>query len=115
MYPTKSYRKILFLGNTSFAFYFIKHILNNDIYCIKGIVTSKTQTEYKYIKNLTKKNSIHLYTPNNIEELIKYKNHFETLELDFMIIISYKYLLPTCIFNIPKYGCINLHASLLPQ
>ncbi len=115
MYISKKHIKVLFLGNTSFAFYFIEHILNNKLFQVKGIVTSPKQIEYKYIKNIANKYYIYLYTPNSIEELIKYKNHFKKLKLDFMIIISYKYLLPKSIFNIPKYGCINLHASLLPQ
>ena len=32
-----------------------------------------------------------------------------------MIVVAYGLLLPIEILNIPKYGCINVHASLLPR
>ena len=38
----------------------------------------------------------------------------ESYEADLFIVVAYK-ILPTQIFNMPKYGTINLHASLLPK
>jgi methionyl-tRNA formyltransferase len=38
-----------------------------------------------------------------------------SLSADAMIVIAYGLILPPSILNIPKYGCINVHASLLPR
>lgn len=38
-----------------------------------------------------------------------------SLEADVMVVIAYGLLLPLKVLNTPKYGCINVHASLLPR
>lgn len=40
---------------------------------------------------------------------------FSALKPDLMIVAAYGLLLPPAILDIPKYGCINIHASLLPR
>ncbi len=47
----------------------------------------------------------------NIENLKLLKS----LELDFIIVFSFGLILPKEILEIPRYGCINIHASLLPK
>ena len=37
------------------------------------------------------------------------------LEADIMIVIAYGLILPQIILNLPRFGCINVHASLLPK
>lgn len=38
-----------------------------------------------------------------------------TLEADIMVVVAYGLLLPQTVLTIPRYGCINVHASLLPH
>ena len=47
----------------------------------------------------------------NIENLKLLRN----LDLDFIIVFSFGLILPKEVLEIPKYGCINIHASLLPK
>ena len=47
----------------------------------------------------------------NIENLRLLKS----LELDFIIVFSFGLILPKEVLEIPRYGCINIHASLLPK
>ena len=42
-------------------------------------------------------------------------SHIAALEPDFIIVASYGMILPQELLNIPRYGCINIHASLLPR
>jgi methionyl-tRNA formyltransferase len=42
-------------------------------------------------------------------------NALRTLAPDAMIVIAYGLILPQAILDIPKHGCINVHASLLPR
>jgi len=49
---------------------------------------------------------------------LKEPGFFETLkrmEPDFIVVVAYGRILPGEIIHLPKYGCINLHASLLPK
>lgn len=50
----------------------------------------------------------HFKNPEDVETLA-------TLTPDVMIVIAYGLILPQCILDIPKFGCINVHASLLPR
>lgn len=49
-----------------------------------------------------------LKKPETIEAL-------EAIQPDLMIVVAYGLLLPTLVLKIPTYGCINVHASLLPR
>ena len=59
----------------------------------------------KNIKFIALDNFLNL---ENIKEL-------NTLDLDFIIVFSFGVILPKEILDIPKYGCINLHTSILPK
>jgi len=38
-----------------------------------------------------------------------------TLKADVMVVVAYGQILPIDVLNTPKYGCLNIHASLLPR
>jgi len=40
--------------------------------------------------------------------------YLKTLDLDFIIVVAYGKIIPKEILDIPKYGCINVHGSILP-
>lgn len=50
----------------------------------------------------------HFKDENSISEL-------KRLAPDVMVVIAYGLILPTRVLNIPRFGCINVHASLLPR
>lgn len=43
------------------------------------------------------------------------QQELRSLQPDLMIVIAYGLILPQAILDIPKYGCINIHASILPR
>ena len=66
------------------------------------------------VKVLAQENNIPVYQPSSMrdeaaEELIK------SLAPDLIVVVAYGKILPKNILDIPKYGCINIHASLLPK
>jgi len=64
------------------------------------------------VKNLALIHNLSIYQPEKI------KNEIETikkLEPDLIVVIAYGKIIPQAILDIPKYGCINIHASLLPK
>ena len=67
---------------------------------------------YSPCKEIALKNNIEVYQPNKIREEYQYildKNP------DIIITSAYGQIIPTEILEYPKYGCINVHGSLLPK
>ncbi len=48
-------------------------------------------------------------TANSFIEVLK------NLDLDFIVVVAYGKIIPQAILDIPKYGCINIHGSILPK
>lgn len=57
---------------------------------------------------------IPVYTPENFKDE-KERTNFTNLNLDVAVVVAYGLLLPQEILDTPKYGCLNIHASLLPR
>ena len=64
------------------------------------------------IKEVAKRNQIDIYQPANIkneyQKIIDYKP-------DIIITCAYGQIIPEQLLNYPKYGCVNVHGSLLPK
>ncbi len=67
------------------------------------------------VKNIAEKESIKIYTPEKIRGNIDFINELKSLSCDLFIVIAYGKILPKEILKIPKFGCWNAHASLLPR
>jgi len=67
------------------------------------------------VKNVAEKESIKIYTPEKIRGNIDFINELKSLSCDLFIVIAYGKILPKEILEIPKFGCWNAHASLLPR
>ena len=67
------------------------------------------------VKTFAKNESIKFYTPEKIRGNITFINELKSLSCDLFIVIAYGKILPKEILEIPKLGCWNAHASLLPR
>ena len=67
------------------------------------------------VKSIAEKESIKIYTPKKIRGNIDFINELKSLSFDLFIVIAYGKILPKEILEIPKFGCWNAHASLLPR
>jgi methionyl-tRNA formyltransferase len=66
------------------------------------------------VKQLALEHSIPVEQPPNFKEQDS-KQILADYQADLMIVVAYGLLLPQVILDTPKYGCINIHASLLPR
>lgn len=66
------------------------------------------------VHNVAKDNNIEVCTPNSLRSPEEQKR-FTNFIPDVAIVAAYGLMLPREILNIPKYGCINIHPSLLPR
>jgi methionyl-tRNA formyltransferase len=67
------------------------------------------------VKSIAEQESIKIYTPEKIRGNIDFINELKSLSCDLFIVIAYGKILPKEILEIPKFGCWNAHASLLPR
>lgn len=69
---------------------------------------------YSPVKELAIKHSIPVCQPLNFrsEEAV---SELAQLQPDLMVVAAYGLILPAAVLGIPTYGCINIHASLLPR
>ena len=67
------------------------------------------------VKSFAEQKSIKIYAPEKIRDNLHFINELESLSCDLFIVIAYGKILPKEILEIPKYGCWNAHASLLPR
>lgn len=66
------------------------------------------------VKSLAEKHDLTVYQPSSLKQESA-RELFNSLELDLLIVVAYGLILPIEILEAPKYGCINVHASLLPR
>jgi len=66
------------------------------------------------IKQHALAHSIPVYQPASFKTMATHLQ-LRTLKPDVMVVAAYGLLLPPAVLEIPRYGCINIHASLLPR
>ena len=108
---------IIFMGTPEFSVPVLEGIL--DKYKVRAIVTQPDKPvgrhgklKFSPIKEVAIKNNILCLQPNKIKEALQEIN---TLKPDLIITCAYGQILPLELLLIPKLGCINVHASLLPK
>lgn len=67
------------------------------------------------VKELALKHEIPVFQPSKIRKNKDVFEHLNSLDLDLIIVVAYGKILPQEILDIPKYGCMNVHASLLEK
>ncbi|BBA84667.1 methionyl-tRNA formyltransferase [endosymbiont of Euscepes postfasciatus] len=110
MFLKKNNLKIIFMGSCYFSLNQL-FILNKK-YIISLIIFKEKINFYK-IKEFAIKNKIFFLKIKNFSNEII--NIIKNINPDIIIVSSFGLLLNNTILNIPKYGCINIHPSLLPS
>lgn len=112
--------KIVFMGTPEFAVPSLKKII--DTFGVECVFTQPDKPKgrgkkiaYSPVKEVALEHNIKVLQPiklKNDEEAVKY---LKDLKPDFIIVVAFGQILTKEVLDIPKYGCINLHASLLPM
>tara|TARA_B100002051_G_C16630869_1_gene583197 strand:- start:142 stop:1065 length:924 start_codon:yes stop_codon:yes gene_type:complete len=115
------YRKIVFMGTSYFAVPILKSLYQNG-YPISVVYTQppkKSNRGQKLNKspiNLFSENiSLEIRTPHTLKKNIEEEIYLTKLQPDLIIVVSYGQIIPKNLLSIPKYGFLNVHASLLPK
>lgn len=111
--------RIIFMGTPIFAVATLKKLVKEN-YNIVAVVTSADkpagrgqQVQESEVKQFAKQHNIPVLQP----EKLKSQEFIEQLKLlnpDLQIVVAFR-MLPEVVWQLPKYGTFNLHASMLPQ
>ncbi len=109
--------KIVFMGTPDFSVPVLEALIEN--YKVRAIVTQpdkevgrEHKISYSPVKEVGIKNTILVLQPENL----KYEwQEVAALEPDLIITCAYGQILPKELLKVPRLGCINVHASLLPK
>ncbi|MGD8483675.1 MAG: methionyl-tRNA formyltransferase [Thioalkalispiraceae bacterium] len=66
------------------------------------------------VKSLAEQHAIAVYQPESLKTAAA-QQQLRELDADIMIVAAYGLLLPQAVLDIPRLGCLNIHASLLPR
>lgn len=109
--------RVIFMGTPLFSVPILEELIKNTN--VIGVVTApdayvgrKKILTACPIKELALKNNIEVFNPVKLREDYQFivdKNP------DIIITCAYGQIVPEVILNLPKFGCINIHASLLPK
>lgn len=112
--------RIVYMGTPEFAVPSLERLIS-DGHDIAGVVTQPDRKKgrgksmsFSPVKQTALKHGLKILQP----EKIKKKECIENLRdfnADLFVTCAYGQILPQAILDIPKYGCINVHASLLPE
>ena len=117
--------KIIFAGTPEFAATALAALLKTE----HEIVAVYTQPDRKAgrgqklrasaVKQLALENNIPVYQPlhfkSSTEEGLAAQAELKALNADVMVVAAYGLILPQVVLDTPKYGCLNIHGSLLPR
>jgi methionyl-tRNA formyltransferase len=66
------------------------------------------------VKTLALQHELPVWQPENLKDMA-IQQQLRDLQADVMVVAAYGLLLPAAVLDIPQYGCLNIHASLLPR
>ena len=109
--------KVVFMGTPTFSVPVLEKLIENtNIILVVSQPDREKDRKGNLLPTPTKKialdNNIEVYQPTKIKESYEY---IISLKPDIVITCAYGQIIPEEILNYPKYGCINVHGSLLPK
>ncbi len=113
----------VFFGTTEFSVIVLEELLSSGLKPVLVVTVpdkpkgrSLTLTPPP-VKIWAQKNNVPVIQPQSLkgEEVAKLIESYSTVRYDLFIVFSYSKIIPQNILDIPAFGCLNLHPSLLPK
>ena len=112
--------KIVFMGTPEFAVPSLRKLI--EVHNVECVLTQPDKPKgrgkkmaYSQVKEEALKHNITVYQPIKLKDDREIIEKLKEINPDFIIVVAFGQMLTREVLDIPKYGCINLHASLLPM
>ena len=113
--------KIVFAGTTPFSAFHLDLLIKSK----NEVAAVLTQPDRKSgrgknlkpspVKTFSEKEGLQVIQPKGLKNNTEVIEGLKAINPDLILVVAYGLILPPEIINLPKFGCINVHASLLPR
>ena len=111
--------RIVFMGTPDFAVAILKKILDTK-YNVVGVITAADKpagrgrkVHQSAVKKFALENNLNILQPTNLKN-VDFLKDLKALNANLQVVVAFR-MLPKVVWQMPKYGTFNLHASLLPE
>lgn len=112
---------IIFMGTPQFAVPCLEMLVCEN-YNVRAVVTQPdkkrgrgNKVSYCEVKEFAVSKNIEVLQPERVKNNAQFISYIRDINPDLIITCAYGKILPKELLDIPQYGCINVHASLLPK
>lgn len=114
--------KTIFMGTPDFSVAALRNLIANPRIDIVAVYTQPPrpagrgqQLQPSPIQLVADEHHIPSYSPKSFKKDAEAVTFFQSLQADIAVVAAYGLILPKSVLDAPKYGCLNIHASLLPR
>ncbi len=114
-------RNVVFMGTPDFAVGTLNALIDSDKYRVQAVFSQpdkpkgrKKELQMTPVKAAAVAAGIPVYQPVKIREP-QWLDVLKELNPDVIVVVAFGQIIPQTILDLPEYGCINVHASLLPK
>lgn len=112
--------KVVFMGTPDFAVPTLEALIDSN-HEVVSVITQPDKPKgrgnkviYTPVKEVALKHDIPVFQPKKVREP-EFVAQLEEMKPDVIVVVAFGQILPKSILDLPQYGCINVHASLLPK
>lgn len=112
--------RIVFMGTPDFAVPVLESLCDAG-HEVAAVVTQPDkprgrgkEMQYTPVKKSALERNIKVYQPEKVKDE-EFVQILKEINPDVIVVVAFGQILPSVILDMPKYGCINVHASLLPK
>ena len=112
---------VVFMGTPDFAVPALEMLVEEGHH-VSAVVTQPDKPKGRGkkqsmspVKEVALKYALPILQPERIKGNAAFFEHIQSLNPDVIVVVAFGQILPESILNMPKYGCINIHGSLLPK
>ncbi len=113
--------KVIFMGTPEFSCVALQKLIADPEMEVIAVYTREPQIAGRGhkitnspIHNLALKNNLKIFTPKTLKDP-QIQQEFTDLKADIAVVVAYGLILPQAILDGTKFGCVNIHPSLLPK
>jgi methionyl-tRNA formyltransferase len=113
--------RVIFMGTPDFAVPVLQGLIDSEEHQVTAVVTQPDKARgrsgklvFTPVKELAVANEIPVYTPVRVKDA-EFVRTLREIPCDVIVVVAFGQILSKEILELPKYGCINVHASLLPR
>lgn len=113
--------KVIFMGTPDFAVPVLQELIDSPEHEVTAVVTQPDKARgrsgklvFTPVKELAVAHGIPVYTPQRVKDP-EFVKMLQEIPCDVIVVVAFGQILSKEILDFPQYGCINVHASLLPR